>query len=471
VSADARPLSREPLSIGPEAIVQSAPDTDAPSNTARPRTVAVAITLLEQARQMSEKNPPQDQRALAILDDVYRYLNGFLYGDAIQRSFRGHSAMNSMYAEIIIGEAVGGVHSIASFIRLGAHPSKGTWDFNLNKVGVARQYLEVVASNVSANESNIVAAVDTATDWGLEIARAAVEFTPVIGSLVMLGEALVGKSILGKDLTTGERALLGFGALLAEVGTLIRVGKTVAAASRIAEVADISTAKALRLCWASRGLTDAERGLLAQYAAKVRAGTKLAAEETVLVNRLLGKLSEAERALAVREAVQAATGEASKAGRFTDLAARTSASEKAIGQALAAELSADVVRVAEDAAVAGAKNPDFLINNVVAELVELETTAAAKSPITSALTKIIDKHRQAGIVIVDLTNSVVTGTELLGSSERLWNNPRFLDVAKLIVTRAGHVIGVLERPASLAGPLTSLGVKAGVKAGEAAQQR
>ena len=107
---------------------------------------------------------------------------------------------------------------------------------------------------------------------------------------------------------------------------------------------------------------------------------------------------------------------------------------------------------------------------MVAELVELETSAAAKSPIASALTKIIDKHRQAGIVIVDLTKSAVTAPDLLGSAGRLWGNPRFLDVAKLIVMRAGQVIGILERPVGVLEPVLSTGVKAGTKAAEAAQQ-
>jgi hypothetical protein len=225
----------------------------------------------------------------------------------------------------------------------------------------------------------------------------------------------------------------------------------------------------MRMCWAARTLTEAEQGLLARLASKIRSGAAITAKETVMLNRLLGKLSEADRVITVRSTIVAATGVAARAGRFTNLAARASPSEIAIGQALARDLSADVVRLADDAVAEGAKNPDCLIIDAVAELVELETTSAAKSPISSALTKIIDKHRQAGTVIVDLTKSVVTSPGLVGSVNRLWGNPRFLDVTRLIVTRAGHIIGI-SRPAGILEPLLSTGAKAAAKAGEAAQQ-
>jgi hypothetical protein len=51
-----------------------------------------------------------------------------------------------------------------------------------------------------------------------------------------------------------------------------------------------------------------------------------------------------------------------------------------------------VVKLGVVAAKQGAKNPDFLINNPVAEFVELATTSGAKSASNSALTKIIDKQ-------------------------------------------------------------------------------
>lgn len=464
-------MRRSPVShvLGSEAVVQCDGEPAIKPSDVQPRSVAAAIALLKQARELALGIPHQDERALAIVDDVYRFLEGFLRDDMIRAAFKGHSFLNIMYAHEIVGEAKGGVSIIRSFFRMGGPPSSGTWDFNIRKVDVAREYLEVVAHDVEASESKLVAAVDTATDWGFEAARLAVELTPLIGSLIMLGEAVVGKSISGKDLSRGERAVLGVGALLAEVGALISAGRTAVAASRLSEAVGIPAAQALRMCWAARTLTEAERGLLAQLAGKVRGGAALTAKEVVLLNRLLGKLAEVDRAIAIRSTIQATTGEATKAGRFTNLSSRAAASEIATGQALARDLSADVVRIAEDATASGAKNPDYLINNVLAELVALETSSAAKSPIASALTKIIDKHRQAGIVIVDLTKSVVTAPDLIGSADRLWGNPRFLDVTKLVVVRAGQVIGVIERPVSILEPLLSTGTKAATKTGGTAQ--
>jgi hypothetical protein len=69
----------------------------------------------------------------------------------------------------------------------------------------------------------------------------------------MLGEAFFGKSITGKDLSPGERVVLGIGALLAEVGPLIRVGRTAVAAARLSKVADVSAAPRQCACAGPRG--------------------------------------------------------------------------------------------------------------------------------------------------------------------------------------------------------------------------
>jgi hypothetical protein len=272
----------------------------------------------------------------------------------------------------LIGEAIGAVHALGSGIRIGMHPSDGTWNFELQKVGVAKEYLEIAAGDLEAGESGLIAGVEGAVDLSLELARTAVEFTPIIGSIIMVGEAISGTSITGQQLSTAERALLGAGALLAEVGTIIRAGQITVAATRLSTVAEISMADSLRLCMVSRALTTTERASLAALAAKVRDGAVLTDKEMIVVNRLMGKLSEADRALGVRARLLEETKTATQAGRFTNLDPASKASEIAIGQALAKNFGADVVKLAADAAKQGAKNPDFLINNAVAEFVELE---------------------------------------------------------------------------------------------------
>ena len=399
--------------------------------------------------------PSQDQRALAVLDEVYRFLSGLLWGSNIEDALRGHSGFNLTYARILIGEAVGGVHVLADLVRLGAHPSTATWDYNLRKVDVGREYLEVVAGNMAAGESSVVSGVDTATGLFYEEMRFAVEMTPVIGSLIMFLEGATGWSVTGKKLSNAERALLGLGALLAEVGTLVRAGRTAVAATRVAEVSKVPLKEALRLCIATRVLTQAEQDLLVKLAGKVRAGAALTADEQVLANRLLGKLVESDRAVAIRASVEKATGEATKAGRFTNLSTSTSKLEKsqvAIGQVLAHDLNADVVRLPEDPALPpGVKNPDFLINQQLAELIEVSTTSQASKPVNTALDAVANKHKQAGIVVADLTNSVVTAPEFIGSAYRLWGRAKFADVTRLIITRCGHGD---RRPRPPGGPRT-----------------
>jgi Domain of unknown function (DUF4157)/Pre-toxin TG/Contact-dependent growth inhibition CdiA C-terminal domain len=447
-------------------------DTQTGARQPRTRKVEEAIALLNDAKGFALANPPNEERALAILDDVLRFFHQIGDDLNIHNRLTAHGGLNVGYATILIGRATGAVQALGARIRIGEHPSASTWDYELREVATAKEYLQIVAGDIEASESAVVAGVEAAFDWSLEAARTVVELTPIIGSLIMVGEAIAGTSITGKKLSTGQRALLGFGALLSEVGSIIKAGQVAVAASRLSTVAKLSMQESLRLCIVSRALTDAERGLLKTYAENLAKGIQLTDEQVVRMNRLLGKLSEADRALGVRNKLAAETGAASQAGRFTNLdttaASVKTASEKAMGEALAKQLGADVVRLAPDVAKAGGKNPDFLINNVVAEFVELGTTSGAKSPIENALTKIIDKHRQAGIVIVELKGSVVSAAEVLGSMDRLWGNPRYADVVQTIVVKGEQIIKVVDRPVSIAGPAASVAARGAAKVGERA---
>jgi hypothetical protein len=456
---------------GPEVAEATGPQP--PEGAAAPprtHSVAAAIALLNQAKELALAQPPQEDRALAILDDTLRFFRTIGQDTNVLARLRSHGGINASYAQILIGRATGAVSALGARIRIGQHPSQATWDFELRNVAVGREYLEVAAGDMEAGESAVVAGVDAAVDMSNEMMRTAVELTPFVGSIIMLGEALSGKSILGKDLSTTERAILGAGALLAEVGSLIKAGRTAVAATRLSTVTGRPLAESLRLCMASRVLTEVERARLAEYALKVAKGTKLADKEVILLNRLIGKMSEADRAFAVRAQLITETGTASQAGRFTNLDAAAKASEKTIGQSLAKTLGADVVKIETNAVAAGAKNPDFLINNVVAELIEIETSASGKSPIVNALKAIVDKHTQAGIVIVDVAKSVISAPELLGSMDRLWGSPRFTEVTRVIIARAGQVFAIADRPASIAGTVASTAVRGAAKVGETSAQ-
>ena len=117
-----------------------------------------------------------------------------------------------------------------------------------------------------------------------EFIRTGVHLIPVAGSLIMIGEALAGKSIFGRRLSTTERIILGAGALLAEVGALIRAGKTAIAATRLSTVAGVSQVEALRLVMASRVLTGTEAATLERLSADIKAGRALSQADQVLAN-------------------------------------------------------------------------------------------------------------------------------------------------------------------------------------------
>jgi Domain of unknown function (DUF4157) len=450
--------------------------TDAPAE--RTQSVSAEIAILNEAKRVALAQPPDEARALAILDDALRFFRRIGDNLNVTKRLQAHGGVNITYATGLIGRAIGAVDALAGRIRIGQHPSAATWDFELRNVEIGKEYLQIAAGDIEAGESKLVAGVEEAFDWTLEITRTAIELTPIIGSIIMVGEAVGGWSITGKRLSTAERALLGAGALLAEVGSLIKAGQATVAATRLSTVAGLSMQDSLRLVMVSRVLTDAERATLAELALKVSKGAQLTEKEQVFVNRLMGKLNEAGKALAVRGELAKDTGTATQAGRFTNLDNEAKASEKAIGQALATHLNADVVKLpraaavkgAEAAATPGAKDADFLINNLTAEFRELETTAMTaegKPKIATALSKIENKHKQAGIIIVDPTKSVVRAADLLGSMGRLWGRPTFADVKRVIIVSGTQILAIVDRPVSALDVLLPPAIKGGAKAAEA----
>jgi Domain of unknown function (DUF4157)/Contact-dependent growth inhibition CdiA C-terminal domain len=254
-----------------------------------------------------------------------------------------------------------------------------------------------------------------------EIARFGIHLIPVIGPLVMVGEALAGYSITGNRLGTLERTLLGAGAVLSVIGPVIRgtarAVEVAATADRLAASSGISRLQALQLITGARRLTPVETARIEELAQAVRSGRALAAEEQTALSRILGKLAEPQRVTTARAEVAARTGTASQAGRFTDLGTATSAEEARVGEALARGLRADVVRIPE-ATASGVRTGDYVINDAMAELY---------SPTTSSLRNILSgaagKHKQAAILVIDLTRSSVARSEADSIAARLLAGP------------------------------------------------
>lgn len=277
-----------------------------------------------------------------------------------------------------------------------------------------------------------------------EAIRTSIHMIPLVGSLVMAGEALVGQSIWGRPLSTTERVLLGAGAILAEIGPILRSGaaaaRTSAAVSRLSTATGMGRLQALRLVTGSRYLTEAEMATLQRLARQVRAGRTLTEGEHVIVSRLLGKLNEGARVTALRAEVAAASGTARQPGRFTDLGARTSADETRVGQTLARDLNADVVRVAEST-VTGVRTGDYLIDDVFAEAFSPSTRN-----IENLLRSATSKHQQAGVLVIDLTHSPLPQDAVVGSAGRIFGRPEAADLYRIVYVNRTRVVADVLRP-------------------------
>ena len=281
-----------------------------------------------------------------------------------------------------------------------------------------------------------------------EVARFGIHLIPIAGSLVMAYEAIRGRTIFGRRMSTTERVLLGAGAVLAELGPILRAGQAVvrgadalAAATRLSGVTRLSIAESLRLVYGARVLTAPERETIARLASQVEAGTALSAADQVVVNRLLGKLSEPARALALRAEVEATTGTAIQAGRFTVPAAgRASADEARVGNALARDLNADVVKVPEST-VQGVRSGDYLLNGQFAEAYAPQTAR-----LDNILTKASAKHQQAGLMVIDLTRSGANARDVIAAAPRIFGRPQAADLSRIIYVNGDRVVADVARP-------------------------
>ncbi|MDJ0708550.1 MAG: DUF4157 domain-containing protein [Leptolyngbyaceae cyanobacterium MO_188.B28] len=300
------------------------------------------------------------------------------------------------------------------------------------------------------------------TDADLMLVRMYIHMLPVVGPLVMIGEALVGRDIWGRRISTFERAILGGGALLSVIGPLLRAGAAatnlVRATYNLARVSSISRLQALQMIRGARNLTPIERTRLTQFSAKIRTGQALTQAEQTAANRILGKLAEPQRVVSIRAEVEALTGTASQAGRYTDLATQTSVVENRVGQALARDLRADVVRVPESTAQ-GTRVGDYIINNATAELYS-PTTGSLRNLLSQAASK----HKQAGILVIDVTRTSVPQAEVIGSAGRLFGRPEFADVSKIIYVHNNRVAQTVLRPVVTHSAVPGAAIRGGASA-------
>ena len=117
---------------------------------------------------------------------------------------------------------------------------------------------------------------------------------PIAGTVVMLGEAVYGTTILGHDMSTPERVVWGLLALIPLAGPAraLRAGaaEEVAMAREMAAARGISQAEARTLVRAARQLSAEDAAFVEGATDRLRKGQRLSAEEATRLANILNKM-------------------------------------------------------------------------------------------------------------------------------------------------------------------------------------
>ena len=316
--------------------------------------------------------------------------------------------------------------------------------------------------------------------WGtLDLYLSAI---PVVGSLVAIGESIVGRDLSGRKLSGTERALMGGLAVLSELGLLLRAGAAINTAARLrvlstAKVAilrNLGQAQALYLVAGARVLTFSEKRWLEYLARIVKSGGQLTAKQIVQAHRLLAKMGEgAMVAAALRRNAQQL---ASATGVVLDVMGATlTAAERRVAEVLMKHFGVQKILCLADlgsspagGVARGVPTADFVVVGPRPGLVE------AYSPVSTNLAQIMErigvKHRQAGVIAVDLTATSVDTAAVKGQLAKLWGDPNRIDISRVIIIKGQQVTADIARPAALT--VTELGsaVRAGAQGAAGARR-
>jgi hypothetical protein len=244
--------------------------------------IEAATVLLNCAKDLIIKDPSAERtaKALEILEKINTLVSDIAADEKIRKQLSSAGGFNVSYALVICGAARGVPASLIGRIKSGP-VSSATFCDQITTFAAAKPYLEILAGDTAVQSSAVVAGVQTGVALGAEILRATVQMTPVLGSLIMLGEAISGTSVTGSQLSTTERALLGGGALLSEVGLLIEAGRLVPAALQVSRIGKVSKSEAYVMVALARDLSASEVAKLKKLSDVVKRGEKLTEGGTV----------------------------------------------------------------------------------------------------------------------------------------------------------------------------------------------
>jgi hypothetical protein len=473
-------LANSPIFSGRRRRLQRTP---APSggvettNFTRPR-VSIALSILQRARELACNEPADLAAARTLIAGLEEWMDEVANISRREKAFRslGFAKQVAMQST---GHSIDAVTSLHRKIALWQGDSDGPappmhrsqWDYHISEFEIGMEFLEVLTGERTLDQTSAPALEEGA--W--TTIDVLVSTMPVVGTLLVAGEAIVGRDLAGRKLSGLHRALLGGLVILSELGTLIRAASAATDALRIAALSkaevsvlrNVSRARAVALVAGARSLTAPEKSLLKRLARLVKTGGKLSPEDLVKANALLGKMNEAGMAAEALERnaakLQGATGLVVEEG------AQISESTKQVGEKLlkARRFKQALALKEQPGALQGVKTADFVMDG---QLVEAYVPKSTR--VDNVIKEIADYHRQAGTFAVDLSKSTIRSFDLITQLGRLWGKPQATDIG-LVIVIDGELVTDVARPsvfrltdvAAVAGPAATSASKAGQQSG------
>jgi hypothetical protein len=128
--------------------------------------VDAAIELFRRAGLHALKHPPENDRAMKLLETVEEYLRGIVTTQNIDRLFSGASMTHSILAE----GGLDAVQAMIRSIRSGSSTLCGRWDRKFDQLQIARQPLLILSGEAGTEAGNLPAAINKAYQDTLIIA-------------------------------------------------------------------------------------------------------------------------------------------------------------------------------------------------------------------------------------------------------------------------------------------------------------
>ena len=160
--ASATRLSREPSTDEDKycRLTRSSPGTT--------RTkVDAAVELFRRAGLHALKRPPENDRAMKLLETVEEYLRGIVTSQNIDRLFPGAS---NTHLTILAEGGLAAVQAMIGSIRSGSSTLCGRWDRKFDQLQIARQPLLILSGEAGTEAGNLPAAINEAYQDTLIIA-------------------------------------------------------------------------------------------------------------------------------------------------------------------------------------------------------------------------------------------------------------------------------------------------------------